>query len=80
MTSEREDSQGTGAEYSFEPFRRALGSDYLADDPDLRAILRHHGLVDEAKWKRLESFGKFAASSAREVADATDRPDQLPQT
>lgn len=66
-------------DYSFSPFRESLGDDYLAADPFLEKVLRHHGLSDEVKWKRLRSYGKFAASSAAVGADAADRPGELPQ-
>jgi alkylation response protein AidB-like acyl-CoA dehydrogenase len=65
-------------DYSFEPFLESLGNDFLAADPFLQQVLRHHGLVDETKWKRLRSYGKFVASSAAAGADDTDRPGQLP--
>lgn len=70
-------STGT-VDYSFAPFREALGNDHLAGDPFLERVLRHHGLTDTLKWKRLRAYGKFVASSAAEGADATDRPAELP--
>jgi len=65
-------------DYSFEPFRESLGADYLADDPFFERVLRHHGLRGKLQWKRLRSYGKFAASSAAAGADMTDRPGELP--
>jgi len=70
-------SLGT-VDYSFAPFRESLGEDYLAADPFLERVLRHHGLSEESKWQRLRSYGKFAASSAATGADAADRADELP--
>jgi alkylation response protein AidB-like acyl-CoA dehydrogenase len=70
-------STGT-APYSFAPFRESLGTDFLAADPFFEQVLRHHGLDDELKWKRLRSYGKFVASSAAAGADMADRPGELP--
>lgn len=70
-------STGT-VDYSFAPFREAMGNDYLAGDPFLERVLRHHGLTDPVKWKRLRGYGKFTASSAADGADKTDRSGALP--
>jgi alkylation response protein AidB-like acyl-CoA dehydrogenase len=67
------------ADYHFEGYRRALGEDFFADDPELQAVLRHHGMRDEAAWKRLAAYGRFAASSASAGADEADRPETLPR-
>ena len=65
--------------YSFAPFLEAQGSDFFADDPDLSRILRHHGVTTDGPLARLSAYGRFAASSASDGADAADRPDSLPR-
>ncbi len=64
--------------YSFRPYLDALGDDWWADDPELQAVLRHHGLTDPAALAKVSRYGKYAASAAVAGANATDRPGELP--
>jgi alkylation response protein AidB-like acyl-CoA dehydrogenase len=66
------------APYSFGPYLAALGSDWWADDPELQAVLRHHGLRDEKALAKISRYGIYAASAADAGANATDRPGELP--
>jgi len=65
--------------YSFEPFLDALGDDFFDDDPDLSALLTHHGLEPGESWDKVARYGKFSASAGAAGAEATDRPDALPK-
>lgn len=66
-------------DYPFSPYLEAIGDDFFADDPDLRAILRHHGLVEgSSTWQRLADYGRFVATTGMQQADLADRPDALP--
>ncbi len=63
--------------YSFGPYLDALGADWWADDPELQAVLRRHGMVDSALAK-VARYGVYAASAGAAGANATDRPGELP--
>ncbi|HCP47019.1 MAG TPA: hypothetical protein DIU15_13315 [Deltaproteobacteria bacterium] len=65
--------------YSFEPFIDALGKDFFEDDPDLSVLLSYHGLEPGESWDKVSRYGKFSASAGAAGAEATDRPDSLPQ-
>jgi len=64
--------------YSFRPYLDALGSDWWSDDPELQAVLRHHGLTDATSVARVARYGVYASRSANAGANATDRPGELP--
>jgi acyl-CoA dehydrogenase len=68
----------TEAPYSFRPYLDALGADWWADDPELQAVLRHHGLAEEKALAKISRYGIYAASAANAGANATDRPGELP--
>ena len=69
-----------GFDYSFATWREALGRDFWADDPELAAVLAHHGLPSEgAAHARVSRYGVYAARSLTEGADANDRPRELPE-
>jgi len=65
--------------YTFAAYLQALGEDYWSDDPDLAALLAHHGLDDTDSLQRLSHWGRYAATEAAVGADATDQPGNLPR-
>ncbi len=65
--------------YSFAEWRSSLGRDFWADDPELAAILSHHGLSDEAGRERVARYGVYSARAMTDGVDANDRPGALPQ-
>ena len=65
--------------YSFGAYLQSVGEDFWSDDPELAALLAHHGLDDPTSLARLEEWGAYAATVAAEGADATDRPGELPR-
>ncbi len=65
--------------YTFASYLQELGEDFWSDDPDLRALLAHHGLNAPDALGRLETWGRYAATTAARGADTTDRPANLPR-
>lgn len=65
--------------YSFSEWRESLGRDFWADDPELGAILSHHGLTEGVARERVARYGVYAARAMSEGADANDRPRELPE-
>ena len=69
----------TYPDYPFTAYLEALGEDFFGDDPELQAILRHHGLSEgSAAWQRLADYGRYVATTGARQADLADRPDALP--
>jgi hypothetical protein len=66
-------------DYSFDPFREAIGGDWYRDDALLGALVDHYASGEAAERRGLERFGADVAGPLARLAEESARPENAPR-